>query len=271
MNGLVRFGLSRFPHMSSSAATPVYDIKSADLPLVAFQLKSLDLQAVAQALDAQLAETPGFFDQDPVLIDLDALPGQAGKVDFQALLQMLVRHQLRPLAVKTSQAQWLQEAKAAGLVQADDARIRRQAPSVSVQALAPAPTPAPVPAPAPVSAAPALADAMVLDKPLRSGQQVYAKGRDLIVLAMVNPGAEVLADGHIHVYAPLRGKAIAGARGFTGARIFAQNMDPELISIAGVYRTSENPLPAEVRGQAAQVSLQAGPDGDKLRIAPLKA
>ena len=112
---------------------------------------------------------------------------------------------------------------------------------------------------------------MVLDRPLRSGQQVYAKGRDLIVLAMVNPGAEVLADGHIHVYAPLRGKAIAGAKGFAGARIFAQSMDPELISIAGVYRTSENPLPAEVRGRAAQVCLQAGPDGDKLLIVPLKA
>ena len=110
---------------------------------------------------------------------------------------------------------------------------------------------------------------MVIDKPLRSGQQVYAKGRDLIVLAMVNPGAEVLADGHIHVYAPLRGKAIAGAKGFAGARIFAQSMDPELISIAGVYRTSENPLPAEVRGHAAQVSLQPGPDGGKLQIVRL--
>ena len=105
---------------------------------------------------------------------------------------------------------------------------------------------------------------------MRSGQQCYAKGRDLIVLAMVNPGAEVLADGHIHVYAPLRGKAIAGARGFAGARIFAQSMDPELISIAGVYRTSENPLPAEVRGLAAQVSLHSGSDGERLVITPLK-
>ena len=118
-------------------------------------------------------------------------------------------------------------------------------------------------------AAPALTDALVLDKPLRSGQQLYAKGRDLIVLAMVNPGAEVIADGHIHVYAPLRGKAIAGARGFTGARIFAQSMDPELISIAGIYRTSENPLPPEVRGRAAQVALQSTTEGDKLVITPL--
>jgi septum site-determining protein MinC len=249
--------------MSSSTATPVYDIKSADLPLVAFQLKSMDLQAVAQALDAQLAESPDFFDQDPVLIDLDGLPEQAGALDVQALMALLARHQLRPVAIKTSHPEWMQAARNAGLVQADDARIRRQAPSVSVQA--------PTPASTPVAAAPALTDAMVLDRPLRSGQQVYAKGRDLIVLAMVNPGAEVLADGHIHIYAPLRGKAIAGARGFTGARIFAQSMDPELISIAGVYRTSENPLPADVRGQAAQVLLQNGPDGEKLRIVALKA
>lgn len=263
--GLVRFVISSFSHMSSSSATPVYDIKSADLPLVAFQLKTLDLQTVGQALQTQLSETPGFFDQDPVLIDLDALNEQAGDVDFQALLQILVKHQLRPLAIKTSRNEWLQAAKEFGLVKADDARIRRQTPNVDIK------TPALASHPASVAKAPALADAMVLDKPLRSGQQVYAKGRDLIVLAMVNAGAEVLADGHIHVYAPLRGKAIAGARGFTGARIFAQSMDPELISIAGVYRTSENPLPAEVRGQPAQVSLQSGPEGDKLRIMPLKA
>ena len=271
MDRLVRFGISSLSFMSSSSAIPVYDIKSADLPLVAFQLKSLDLQAVAQALDAQLAETPGFFDQDPVLIDLDALAEQTGSLDFEALLQTLAKHQLRPVAIKTHQAEWLQAAKNVGLVQADDARIRRQAPSVSVQASLPAATPAPTPSPAPEPTTPSLMDAMVLDKPLRSGQQVYAKGRDLIVLAMVNPGAEVLADGHIHIYAPLRGKAIAGARGFTGARIFAQSMDPELISIAGVYRTSENPLSADVRGQAAQVSLQSGPDGDKLRIVAIKA
>ncbi len=245
--------------MSTSSATSVFEIKSADLPLVAFQLKSLDLQAVAQALDKQLAETPGFFDQDPTLIDLDGLGTPGETIDFSALLTLLRQHKLHPVAVKTSEPSWLQAAMAAGLAQADDARIRRQAPAVVT------------PAPAAVAAPPALADAMVLDKPLRSGQQVYAKGRDLIVLAMVNPGAEVLADGHIHVYAPLRGKAIAGAKGFAGARIFAQSMDPELISIAGVYRTSENPLPADVRGQAAQVSLQNGPEGEKLHIVPLKA
>ncbi len=239
----------------------VYDIKSADLPLVAFQLKSVKLEAIAQALEAQLAETPGFFEQDPALIDLDGLPHDAGPIDFSGLIALLRQHGLSPVAIKTTQRDWIEAAQQTGLVLADDARIRRQAPAPVVAA----------PPPASAPAAPVLMDAMVVDKPLRSGQQVYAKGRDLIVLAMVNPGAEVIADGHIHIYAPLRGKAIAGARGFSGARIFAQSMDPELISIAGVYRTSENPLPAEVRGNAAHVSLQSGAGGDKLLIVPLKA
>ena len=78
---------------------------------------------------------------------------------------------------------------------------------------------------------------------------------------MVNPGAEVIADGHIHVYAPLRGRAIAGARGNTEARIFALCLEPELISIAGVYRTSEVPLPADVRGKPTQVRLVGGAEG----------
>lgn len=113
---------------------------------------------------------------------------------------------------------------------------------------------------------------MVVDRPLRSGQQVYARGRDLVVMAMVNPGAEVIADGHVHVYAPLRGKAIAGARGDGDARIIALSMDPELLSIAGIYRTSEVPLPPEVMGRPAQVRLQTGPDGqERLRIDPLSS
>ena len=112
-------------------------------------------------------------------------------------------------------------------------------------------------------------DALVIDKPLRSGQQVYARGRDLVVLAMVNAGAEVIADGHIHVYAPLRGRAIAGARGNGEARIFALNLEAELLSIAGIYRTSENPLPPEVTGRPTQVRLVDGPDGEKLVMTPM--
>jgi len=106
---------------------------------------------------------------------------------------------------------------------------------------------------------------MIIDKPLRSGQQVYAKGGDLIITAVVNHGAEVIADGSIHVYAPLRGKAIAGAKGNTEARIFATCMEPELLSIAGTYRTTENPLPANVKGKPAQIRLE----GERLVFDPI--
>ena len=87
---------------------------------------------------------------------------------------------------------------------------------------------------------------------------------------MVNPGAEVIADGNIHVYAPLRGKAIAGARGDASARIFALSLEAELVSIAGIYRTSDVPFPANVATQPAMIHLQSGPDGDKLVMQPLK-
>ncbi|MBV5297446.1 MAG: septum site-determining protein MinC, partial [Rhodoferax sp.] len=110
--------------------------------------------------------------------------------------------------------------------------------------------------------------AMIIDKPVRSGQKIYARGTDLVLLAIVNQGAEVVADGNIHVYAPLRGKAMAGASGNTAARIFSICLEPELISIAGVYRTSENPLAADIQGKPAQVRLSD--DGqEKLLFEPL--
>ena len=118
-----------------------------------------------------------------------------------------------------------------------------------------------------VPAAGGVAPAMVVDKPLRSGQRVYARGGDLVVLAVVSFGAEVIADGSIHVYAPLRGRAIAGARGDTKARIFSTCLEPQLVSIAGIYRTTETPLPDAVRGRPAQVRL----DGEKIIVEPLDA
>jgi septum site-determining protein MinC len=113
--------------------------------------------------------------------------------------------------------------------------------------------------------------ALVIERPLRSGQQVYAKGRDLVLLHMVNAGAEVIADGHIHVYAPLRGKAIAGAPGNADARIFSLCMERELISIAGIYRTSEVALPPDVWSKPTQVRLLGSAGESKLVLEPIKA
>jgi septum site-determining protein MinC len=105
---------------------------------------------------------------------------------------------------------------------------------------------------------------MIIDTPVRAGQRVYARGRDLIVTAMVNNGAEVIADGSIHVYAPLRGRALAGAQGNTNARIFVSSMEAELVSVAGIYRTFENGYPQQIGKRACQVRLQ----GDSLNLLP---
>jgi septum site-determining protein MinC len=96
----------------------------------------------------------------------------------------------------------------------------------------------------------------VIDRPVRAGQQIYAKGGDLVVLATVNVGAELIADGSIHVYAPMRGRALAGARGNTQARIFVKAMEAELVSIAGVYRTIEQALPDSIQGKPTQIYLE---------------
>ncbi|CAN1484666.1 MinC Septum formation inhibitor [Burkholderiaceae bacterium] len=250
----------------SGNAPATFEIKSANLPLVALLLKSADLTQFAQELQQRYGDMPAFFDNDPLLIDLSLLPDTVAAVDFAALVNTLRPYSLLPIAVRGGRAELIAQAQAAGLVLATDAIVQRSAaaatPSPASSAAAPAAKPAlPV---APTSA-------MVIDKPLRSGQQVYARGRDLIVMAMVNPGAEVIADGHIHVYAPLRGKAMAGARGNTEARIMALSMEAQLLSIAGVYRTSENALPTSVHGKAAQVRLESHTDGqDKLIIEPLK-
>ena len=222
-----------------------FEIKSATLPLVALLLKSPDLALLEEELRARFGELPEFFDGDPLVVDLAPLKGE-GVVEFARLLELLRGYRVMPVAVRGGSEEQMEAAMACGLAAAPEAT-------------APTPTlPRRGREEIPVTA-------MVVDKPLRSGQQVYAKGRDIVVLAMVNPGAEVIADGHIHVYAPLRGKAIAGARGDATARILTLSLEPELVSIAGVYRTSEVALPDTLRGKPAQIRLEA----DKLVMAPL--
>jgi septum site-determining protein MinC len=246
---------------------PSFEFKSANLPLVALLLRSADLKLLASELAERFNDVPNFFEQDPLVIDLSPLansPMANTPIDFLVLTQLLRRHQLQPLAVKGGSSAHMADALAAGLVTAADAQVLQT--RVSSAATGHATLAAGVSTPPEVIAT---LGALVVDKPLRSGQQIYARGRDLVVLAMVNPGAEVIADGSIHVYAPLRGKAIAGARGNGEARIFSLSLDAELLSIAGVYRTSETPLPANVQGRPAQVRLMANEDGDKLMISPM--
>ncbi len=231
-----------------------FEIKSASLSLLALRLKSNDLDLLATELHAHYGDMPDFFANDLLAIDLAALPPDAS-LDFERLVQLLRTYRLSPIGVRAGSAEQMAAAAHAGLPEAPDLRLPQ--PSAEKPGATPAETDVPTPG------------ALVIDKPLRSGQQVYARGRDLVLLAMVNPGAEVIADGHIHVYAPLRGRAIAGARGWGQARIFARAMQPELVSVAGVWRTSDEPLPESVWGRPASVSLSSGEAGDKLIFEPI--
>ena len=236
------------------------DLKSAQLSVVAMVLKTVDVASVAAELVARRADDPEFFDNDPVLIDLSAVQAEEQPIDFAALVQTLRSHRTQPVAVRGGSAAQMAAAHAAGLIAAPDMPATRAQPREVIREVVrevQVPVEVAVSAPAP--------GALVVDKPLRSGQQVYARGSDLVVLAMVSFGAEVIADGNIHVYAPLRGRAIAGARGDTSARIFSTCLEPQLVSVAGIYRTTETELPADVRGNPAQVRL----DGEKLLIEPL--
>jgi len=104
----------------------------------------------------------------------------------------------------------------------------------------------------------------VITRPVRSGQQIYAEGADLIVLAQVSEGAEVLADGHIHIYGSLRGRALAGVKGDESARIFCQQLEAELVSVAGNF-VLQDALPKSLHKKAAQISLS----GEKVNVEPL--
>lgn len=234
-------------------APATFEIKSANLPLVALLLKSTDLAALADELKARFADIPDFFDNDAMVIDLAPLKGE-GEIDFGELLHLLRGYRVMPVAVKGGNDEQMKAAVLKGLAVANELRV-----------IATPTTPTQVRG----DTAPVPSHALIVDKPLRSGQQIYARGRDLVVMSMVNAGAEVIADGHIHVYAPLRGKAIAGAKGNTDARIVALSLEAELLSIAGVYRTSDVPLPDNIRGKPTQVRLVGGTEG-KLAIEPIQ-
>jgi septum site-determining protein MinC len=248
--------------VSPASPTPAaFELKSASLSLVAVVLKTTDLALLSQALDERFADAPGLFDQDPVAIDLSLVRNSTEAIDFVALVDLLRGHKMLPVAAKSGSAQQMEAALSAGLSEAHGpvapAQPVRSVTREDLPATPALPTPDEAPAPARTT--------LIVDKPLRSGQRVYAKGSDLVVLAVVSHGAEVIADGNIHVYAPLRGRALAGAMGDTGARIFSTCMEPQLLSIAGIYRTTETELPASVLGKPGQVKL----DGEKLVVVPL--
>jgi len=217
------------------------EIKSASFTVLALKPATVDTSQISRQLEARLAETPGFFDNDAVVLDLTALEAGGGIPDFPGLVVEARRHGAYIAGVRGGTAYQREAAAHAGLGSFS-------APG-TLKSEKPQRTPG--------------RPARIVDRPVRGGQQIYAKGGDLVVLATVNPGAEVLADGHVHVYAPLRGRALAGVRGDSGSRIFCQSFEAELVAVTGIYRTPEEG--DAFHGKPVQIFLE----GERLMIAPL--
>jgi septum site-determining protein MinC len=266
----------------SPKKSPFFELRSGAVDTLLFVVKTTNLDEMRAELTRRFEATPEFFANDTVAIDVRRL-AENERVPLADIAKLLDSVRMRPIGVVADSAQhgWANEA-GLPLLDARDARDARVSKSNTDaggdEAKAAAKTDTPPAADAatrePEQAESAAAEpvrigtssqTMVVDKPLRSGQRIYAKG-DLVVLGMVSNGAEVIAEGNIHIYAPLRGRALAGVHGNHDARIFCTCLEPELISIAGIYRTTENPLPADVHGKPVQIWLE----DEKLMIEPLR-
>ena len=189
-------------------------------------------------LEQQVGRSPRFFLNAPVVLDLKDSEGFTSEDEFLDIGEMLRRHTLALVGVQNALPEQLTAAAAAGL-----ASFAPNATQPSRRAAAPAAT-----------ARSSRAAARLITEPVRSGTQIYARGTDLVITAAVSPGAELVADGNIHVYGVLRGRALAGASGDVEARIFCSRLEAELVSIAGRYLVSEQ-LPPEQHGSAVQIAL----------------
>lgn len=260
--------------MSKNQTRKPLEIKISTVVAVAALIGDTDLDKLSSALAEVTGGTPDYFEDEFTVIDLGNLqaPPSPDSIAWSALIALFRSHRLNPVAVRNAPEALEQEIRAHGLSidGMDQSRTFELTPPPSPPPSEPAPAIAPVldtPRTPPVDtiASPAPVATKVIDMPVRSGQRVYARGGDLVILATVNPGAEVIADGSIHVYAPLRGRALAGAAGASDARIIGTCMEAELVSIAGVYRTFDDGWPKELKGKPVQVLLQE----DRLDLRPM--
>ncbi|MCX7193993.1 MAG: septum site-determining protein MinC [Proteobacteria bacterium] len=251
---------------------PAFKIKTGNISVLQLHILTTDLTQLKQALTVRLAQTPDFFASTPIVLELSGIAESGLCLSFSDLVSFMSGHGMCAAGVLGGSAEQREDAIQAGLGLFSDAPVRgvskrdaepvaeiheqSELPGFSAEVVEPADKEV---------AAPPARPTLVIDKPVRTGQRIYAEGANLVVLAIVNAGAELIADGDIHVYAPMRGKAIAGARGNEAARIFVNSMEAELLSIAGCFKLFEEGIPENVRAKPARVHL----DGSRLVIEPL--
>ncbi len=247
--------------MSKSPFQKPIEIKISTVVAVSAILHTSDGIALDAALKGMTGGVADFFEGDLAVIDVGDLAPGSERVDWGSTIALLKKYRLNPVAVRNATPDMIGEIQAHGLSLDTGNTGKREEGKTPAPAVAP-PAPIPTPSSAATAAVPAGTGTLIIDTPVRAGQRIYARGGDLIVMAVVNNGAEIIADGSIHVYNTLNGRALAGASGDATARIFAKAMAPELVSIAGVYRTFEDGFPAELARQPAQIRLV----GDRLDI-----
>lgn len=187
-------------------------------------------------LESKVRQAPNFFRNAPVVLDLEDVPNGGRDLDLPAFVAQVRELHLRPIGAQHCPGDLREIVHAMGLVAMPTGKAAR---------LEVARGDAPPPPPEPAYRPP-----VIVSEPIRSGQQIYAEKADLIVTAAVSAGAEVLADGSIHVYGALRGRALAGISGEASARIFCQSLEAELVSINGLYQVSEDIDPDRLRKPA---------------------
>ncbi|WP_339678186.1 septum site-determining protein MinC [uncultured Zhongshania sp.] len=250
----------------NTASSAAFRLKGGLFPLTLLEISHYDRAEFEQQLQDKAAEAPIFFKQTPVVLSFEEFDGELSALPLSELVEICKTHGLLPVALRNSDAALQDEAKQISLAIMPVGRVKPIADNTASDT---APT-----ATDEASAAPAAehigeinpnsSPSKIVTTPIRSGQQVYAPGGDLIIMASVSAGAEVLADGNIHIYGALRGRALAGVRGDTSARIFCQSLEAELVSIAGNFKVDE-----DLRKDHWKSAVHASLDEQTLCITPL--
>ncbi len=260
----------------NSAVTATFRLKGGLFPLTLLEISRFDPADFAQQLADKAASAPAFFKQTPVVLSFDDFIGDVSALPLADILALCRDQGLLPVALRSGVEGLAQQAQALNLAIMPATRVK-PAPEPQIEAEtenSEAPEAKQSEPEAPASAQLELSPSnhveinrnpsKIITTPIRSGQQVYAPGGDLIIMAAVSAGAEVLADGNIHVYGALRGRALAGVKGDLSARIFCQSLEAELVSIAGTFKVDE-----DLRSEHWKSAVQIGRDEQSLCITPL--
>ncbi|MBT9382439.1 septum site-determining protein MinC [Pseudooceanicola sp. CBS1P-1] len=245
---------------SSPASVRPFQVRGRFLTAIALRIETDQADdGFYSALDAQLQQTPQFFTGAPMVLDFEKAPAFVQPEQIHRLVDELRQRRLQVFGVQNAGDAQRRVTDALGLIPIANGREAPLPEARRAPAAAPASAPdAPAPAPRPAT------ENKLITAPVRSGQTVVAEHGDLTILGSVASGAELVAAGNIHVYGPLRGRAMAGVHGDEDARIFCQHLDAELLAIAGLYRTSDT-IEAALRKKAVQIFL----DDDRLRMEAL--